>query len=139
MTRGSYTCLPSSPASEISATDNSRRRQLARIAPDSVPDVAQAIAILIEVGLFIDKGDSIAINSWSEWNDSRDEIEAMSKGGKMGNHVRWHVKKNVVDPACELCPNPPDSVPDSPPDRGPNPRLDTDVDVDVDAGRCISI
>jgi hypothetical protein len=27
-----------------------------------------------------------------------------AKGGKRGGHIRWHVKRGIVAPGCELCP-----------------------------------
>jgi hypothetical protein len=109
------------------------RRQLERIAPESPPDIGAMIATLIEVGLFIDWGTSIEVRGWAKWNDSSDYIEAVSDGGKKGNHLRWHVRKNVIDPECELC----RIAPESPPDRHPIATrvLDTDVDTDVDVDK----
>src|SRR5665213_2950272 len=51
------------------------RRQLARIAPESVPDVTPMIDTLIRVGLFIDRDNLIEVRGWSHWNNSADEIE----------------------------------------------------------------
>jgi hypothetical protein len=106
------------------------RRQVARIAPESVPDIASAIDTLIRVGLFLDRGESIEVHGWGEWNDSREDVEAMSKGGKKGNHLRWHAKKNVTDPECEFCSDQVSSPGESGGDRVPNPREETDVDPD---------
>lgn len=41
-------------------------------------------------------------NNWEEWNSP-----AASESGIFGNHVRWHVKKGVVKPDCDLCPKEP--------------------------------
>lgn len=30
-------------------------------------------------------------------------IESKSAGGKKGNHIKWHVKKNVTKPGCRFC------------------------------------
>src|ERR1017187_777646 len=60
------------------------RRQLARIAPESIEDVPEAIRKLIRVGLFEDTGEVIVIRSWYRWNDSAEEIEAMANKGKEG-------------------------------------------------------
>ncbi|MGA8726946.1 MAG: hypothetical protein WB565_18080 [Acidimicrobiales bacterium] len=132
-------------ASKRQLTDGSlTRRQLEHIAPDSLPDVARAIEELIRVGLFIDKGDVVAIHGWSGWNDSREEIETMAKGGKLGNHLRWHERRGRFDPDCEFCLNrgdsPPDSPPDSQSDGGANPRSDVDAntDIDVDADQMMT-
>lgn len=107
------------------------RRQLTRIAPESLPDVGASIARLIEVGLFTEGGDHIDINGWAGWNDSTEDIEAMSKDGSRGNHLRWHVKRKIYKGECEWC-NPPDSGGDSGGDSDPNPRLDVDTDLDLD-------
>jgi hypothetical protein len=98
------------------------RPQLARIAPDSVPDIARSIAHLIEVGLFVDKGESIAVHAWAAWNASTEEIEAISTGGKYGNHLRWHARRNTFDPACQFCLDHPDSLGESPPDVAPESK-----------------
>jgi hypothetical protein len=29
--------------------------------------------------------------------------ESCAKGGLFGNHIRWHSKRNIVNPACKLC------------------------------------
>jgi hypothetical protein len=112
------------------------RRQLTRIAPESIVDVPEAIRRLIRVGLFEDTGEVIVIRSWFHWNDSTEEIEAMSKKGLEGNHVRWHVKRNIIDPACSYCIGG-RSGGDIAPNPHPNRRLDTDTytypDLDSDS------
>ncbi len=79
------------------------RRQLARIAPESVGDIGATIATLIRVGLFDDLGDSVEVRSWSDWNDSAADVEAMATNGKKGNHLRWHVRRNKFDKDCAFC------------------------------------
>lgn len=109
------------------------RRQLTRVAPESLPDVASAIAKLVEVGLFIEDpvdNEVITIRSWGEWNDSAADIEVMSKGGKKGNHLRHHVRKGVVKDDCDLCMGQDDSPPDRGPDSPPDPREDPDPDTE---------
>jgi hypothetical protein len=39
--------------------------------------------------------------NWETWNPSS---EKLSDDGKLGNHVRWHVNRGIVEPACEHCP-----------------------------------
>jgi hypothetical protein len=120
------------------------RQQLARIAPESLPDVARAIDRLVEVGLFIDKGTAIVVHGWAGWNDSSGNIEAMAISGEMGNHLRWHKKRGVTKPGCSFCDHrldsPPNRVPDPDPIAPPTspdsqtrlPRLDVDIDVDTE-------
>lgn len=52
---------------------------------------------------------------WSEWNTSKDR---QSADGRFGNHERWHVRRGVVKPGCEFCPEDPESASDLPPDSG---------------------
>jgi hypothetical protein len=120
-------------ACERAMTDGTiTRRQLARIAPESLTDVGEAIAKLIHVGLFEDTGEVIVIRSWYRWNDSTEEIEAMSNKGLEGNHVRWHVKRDLVDPQCQFCvPRPPIHVDIAPRSRGES-KIRQDVDQDLD-------
>jgi hypothetical protein len=79
------------------------RRQLERIAPESLSDTSDAIATLIDVGLFEEIGEYIYVASWDTWNDPAADVEARSKGGRMGNHKRWHVGRGIKDPGCEWC------------------------------------
>ena len=110
------------------------RRQLARVAPESLTDIAGAIDKLLGVGLFEDTGEVIIIRSWHRWNDSTEEIEGMSKKGLEGNHVRWHVRRNLVDPQCQFCcPLPPIPVVFAP--RSGGRIQDVDVDGDIDGRR----
>ena len=79
------------------------RRQLKRIAPDSVPDIDPMIDNLVEVGLLIDSGDHFEIRGWSHWNSSVNDIELMSTGSVKGNHLRHHVKRGKWGPTCDVC------------------------------------
>ncbi|AJR18523.1 hypothetical protein [Pimelobacter simplex] len=56
-----------------------------------------------------------AFIDWTDWNISKDR---QSEDGKYGNHVKWHVKRGIVKPGCEFCPEDPESGSDSPPDSG---------------------
>jgi len=114
------------------------RRQLARVAPESVPDVAPMIDTLIRVGLFNERDGVIEVNGWSKWNSSADEIETMSKGGLKGNHLRHHVNRGVWGPKCAICKEQKArglSLPESPTDRPPSRREDVDEDFDLDPNR----
>ena len=123
-------------------------RQFQKIAPDSPPDRPDVIGELLASPLWIDIGDgTFERRSWLDWNDTAEDIEAMSRGGSKGNHKRWHVRGTKArppkpDPSCEFCVadrlvSPPDSPPDSTAISDPiqvaNPREDIDVDTDVDA------
>jgi hypothetical protein len=111
------------------------RRQLARVAPESVPDIAPMTTTLIQVGLFIDRGDSIEVSGWANWNTPTTEIEVMSRGGIKGNHLRHHVNRGKWRPKCPICREQKDrglSAPESPPDSRPSRREDVDPDVDED-------
>jgi hypothetical protein len=68
--------------------------------------------ILVEVGLWEDTEDGWFIRSWERWNAAD---KAVSAGGSLGNHIRWHVKKGRVESGCEHCEA---SPPDRPPIRG---------------------
>jgi hypothetical protein len=103
------------------------RRQLRRLAPESAPEIGASadglIDELIESGLWIDTGAEIVRRRWLDWNVSAENIEKMSRGGKRGNHTKWHVVRENPDPDCEFCiaeglVSPPDIAPDSPGDRG---------------------
>jgi hypothetical protein len=77
------------------------RRQMQRIAPESGGD---SIDEIIDSGVWIDKGDALERRNWLAWNDSAEMIEIMSRGGKRGNHEKWHVKgKKPPTAKCEWC------------------------------------
>lgn len=62
---------------------------------------------LVRAGLWDLDEDGWAFHDWSVYNPDSVSIKAsrhsMSKGGKAGNHARWHVKKGVHVPGCDLC------------------------------------
>jgi hypothetical protein len=49
----------------------------------------------------------VVIHDWLTWQTSNDEIterrEKRRRAGSIGNHKRWHLRKDVVDPECEHC------------------------------------
>jgi hypothetical protein len=108
------------------------RRQLARIAPESLGDIGRAIDDLIRVGLFIDNGDAITIHGWTDWNESTEDIEAMAKGGEYGNHLRWHIRRNLIKAGCSFCSDRGESGGDIPPESGPESQIRSDADEDPD-------
>ena len=50
--------------------------------------------------------------SWEEYQRTREQVmeasaevaEERRRGGQKSAHVRWHVKRSVIDPNCPLCP-----------------------------------
>lgn len=62
---------------------------------------------------------------WADYNPAN----GSSESGTFGNHKRWHVNRNIVEPSCEHCPvEPPEDLgiaPESPPDVAP--RFGSDV------------
>ena len=114
--------------------------QLRRVAPECLledPDrLTSVVAELCDhpdAPVEKDGQNAISFRAWAEWNDLAAEIEAMSAGGKFGNHVKWHVKKHKPSSECEFClASPPDSGAISGPDSGPESKRREDVDVDVD-------
>lgn len=127
------------------------RRQLNRIAPESGTEngatVDEWIDTLVRVGLFFDLGDRIGIRNWEAWNDSREDVEAMSKGGAWGNHLKWHVNRKRPNPKCEFCKSGSsggesgaigDRIVDTDTDEDVDVDEDPDVDVDVDVDASLS-
>lgn len=64
---------------------------------------------------------------WSKYQPTRAEVKgkrsAESDGGALGNHVRWHVNRDVLDPSCSYCIAPESgtrSHPESPESVGPD-------------------
>lgn len=47
-------------------------------------------------------------HDWHDQNPVRDDNDP-SKTGTFGNHIRWHVQRQVVAPDCDHCPKEPDS------------------------------
>lgn len=81
--------------------------------------------------------DTYEIARWAKYNDRPDSGANRSRSGAMkGNHQRWHIARNVVDPDCPICNgdinpeeeepqvNRTDIAPESPPTRGTDrPRV----------------
>jgi hypothetical protein len=114
-------------------------RQFARIAPDSPGDTRGE---LVGRGIWLDKGDHLERRNWLAWNESAENIEAISRGGKRGNHVKWHVRgKKPPSSDCEWCvrdglASPPESGASIGATRGEHrgDSLDREeIDVDVEA------
>lgn len=100
---------------------------------------ARDAAALVESGLWRETKDGWRFHGWDEFQpDAASEKarrEAVSEGGTMGNHVRWHVRRRVYVPDCEHCAS--GIAPDSGGDRGgdspPNPPDPTRPDPIPDA------
>lgn len=49
----------------------------------------------------------IVIHDFLEYNPDASSVaaerESKSDGGRLGNHVRWHVRRGITDPRCDLC------------------------------------
>lgn len=92
---------------------------------------------LVRAGLWHETDTGWIFNDWTDYNPDRASIkakrEAESKGGKRGNHARWHVQAGVVVPDCEFCtPSGGESGTRSAPDQvgesGANPPVPTRPD-----------
>ena len=94
---------------------------------------------LVESGLWREVKDGWRFHGWEEFQpDAASEKarrNAASDGGAMGNHVRWHVARNISVPSCGFCSG--DIAPESGGDRGgdspPNPPDPTRPDTRSDA------
>jgi hypothetical protein len=62
---------------------------------------------LVKAGLWDEQADGWVFHDWQDYNpdsaSKKAQREAESAGGKVGNHVRWHVKKKIKVPTCEWC------------------------------------
>jgi len=49
----------------------------------------------------------VVIHDFLEYNPDASSVaaarESKSDGGRLGNHVRWHVKRGITDRTCDLC------------------------------------
>ena len=67
---------------------------------------AQAQA-LVTTGLWVPAAGGFRFHEWDERNPTAREAKAahrnQSLGGKLGNHRKWHVKRDIVDPHCPYC------------------------------------
>lgn len=72
---------------------------------------AKARKELIAAGLVEETPDGMRFHDYLEHQRSAKEVEefraAKGKGGSIGNHVRWHVDRGLVDLDCPHCPTPP--------------------------------
>lgn len=95
-------------------------------------------ARLVSAGLWRRVEGGWQFHDWKGYNPSAAasdaKHEAESAGGTKGNHVKWHVKRKIVEPDCPHCRAPdqvpdqqPEGVPESPPNP-PVPEPEPDVD-----------
>ncbi|QWF81151.1 hypothetical protein [Amycolatopsis sp. CA-230715] len=81
---------------------------------------AKARAELVTAGLVDGGADAPEMHDYLQHQRSAAEIalrvEAKRAGGRIGNHIRWHVARGVVDRQCEHC----NDDPPPPPQRGPH-------------------
>lgn len=68
------------------------------IAHQYMVETDDLVCQLVDVGLWSSVEGGWLIEGWTDWNT----IES-SRAGKLGNHVRWHERKGVVEPSCEHC------------------------------------
>jgi len=99
--------------------DGSVPRDMLRILDGTRAD-AQS---LVHAGLWHETDAGWIFNDWADYNPDSATLkakrEAESKGGKRGNHARWHVKQGISVPECEFCaPSGGDSGTRSGPDQG---------------------
>jgi hypothetical protein len=93
--------------------------------------VPRSVKALVRENLWIEADGGWRIRSWDPWNETADKLsDSQSEGGRLGNHERWHVARDVVDQDCEWCTvSPPDigdrSVTDSPSDTAPDSRSES--------------
>lgn len=62
---------------------------------------------LVKVGLWEVDLDGYRFRDWHDYQPTAADVKAAEDaektGGTWGNHVRWHSKKGVVNPACKHC------------------------------------
>lgn len=80
---------------------------------------------LVRVGLWETTEDGYVFHDWDDHNPDGATVKAArakkSKGGKEGNHVRWHVKKGLRVDECEFCQSDNRSDSDPTSESGANP------------------
>lgn len=63
---------------------------------------------LTVAGLFEDDlAGGVIAHDWDDWQRTADEIKEAQQqkkdAGAFGAHIKWHVKRSVVEPECEFC------------------------------------
>lgn len=62
---------------------------------------------LLDAGLIVQADGHVVMHDYLEHQRSAAEVTeiraAKGKGGSLGNHVKWHVKRGIVNPECDHC------------------------------------
>lgn len=87
------------------------RLTLAQVAICGGP-VAESIVELLAGPLVQSVAGGILIPSWRAWNDTNG---ASKIDASVGNHTRWHINRNIIDPDCSLCRSSLETPKDDPP------------------------
>lgn len=62
---------------------------------------------LVKAGLWQVEPDGYRFRDWLDYQPSAHDVklgeDAESRGGKFGNHIRWHKRRRVRDPMCPFC------------------------------------
>lgn len=62
--------------------------------------VATGLADLTEDGM-------VQMHDYTDHQRTAEEVQALldakAKGGELGNHIRWHQQRGIIDPACDHC------------------------------------
>ncbi len=78
---------------------------LPRLAP--IKNATRIAAELVAAGVWEKADSGWVIHDWGEHQVSASDVHAVRKSrtesGSIGNHKRWHVAKNKVDPDCPHC------------------------------------
>lgn len=106
-------------------------RQLRLLAHDLLMtysvDMDSLVKQLVDVGLWEPVPGGWVVEGWADWNT----IDA-SRAGLLGNHERWHVRRGLIDEACDWCladrPDSPPIAPDVAPESGQPSGLSQDRD-----------
>lgn len=74
---------------------------------DTLNGTKNQIDRLVDVGLWVPNGRGFAFHDWHKFQPSALDVklarEKESQSGAEGNHLRWHVKRGVLNPECPLC------------------------------------
>lgn len=103
---------PSAELLFIRAMTYARRMKTNGYVPDydlqvigvGIPKLPQQAATLVRVRLWATAAGGWKFRSWDKWNPVSDAERQVrqSKGGRLGNHNRWHVD-GVTSEDCEFC------------------------------------
>lgn len=63
---------------------------------------------LVDVGLWLPEKKGFRFHDWHGFQpsalDTQLAKEKESEAGARGNHIKWHVRRGIVNPECPLCP-----------------------------------